>query len=235
MALVKFGAGIIQMSGSIAGTVHARNRFGNYIRPRTKPVNPRSNRQEAIRATMSFLTEFWHNNLDATQRGLWNTYAAAVAMKNRLGETIHLTGFNHFIRTNSQLVNVGGTTFEAAPSILSLPEKDTVLQCTEENIAAQIFTFVCDTNGWAIDGDTKKVMWIYQGQPQLASRNFFNGPWRYMGSFTPTEGEAGTQNLPVVYPIAAGQKVWFQASLMTISGRLSNRWTLDPRIVVADP
>ncbi|GAH28464.1 unnamed protein product, partial [marine sediment metagenome] len=38
MALVKYGAGIIQMSGSIAGDVHARNRFGNYIRPRTKPV-----------------------------------------------------------------------------------------------------------------------------------------------------------------------------------------------------
>lgn len=81
MALVKYGAGIIQMSGSIAGNVHARNRFGNYVRPRTKPVNPNSIRQEAARAIVSYLAEYWHQDLDDVQRNLWDVYAAAVAMK----------------------------------------------------------------------------------------------------------------------------------------------------------
>ena len=40
MALVKYGGGIIQMSGSMAGNTFARNRYGNYMRARTKPVNP---------------------------------------------------------------------------------------------------------------------------------------------------------------------------------------------------
>jgi len=67
MALIKFGAGIVQMSGSIAGDVHARNRFGNYVRPRTKPVNPHSIRQEAARAVVSYLAEYWHGNLTDVQ------------------------------------------------------------------------------------------------------------------------------------------------------------------------
>ncbi|HUW44890.1 MAG TPA: hypothetical protein VMW50_03750, partial [Dehalococcoidia bacterium] len=213
MALVKYGAGIVQMSGSIAGDVHARNRFGNYIRPRTKPVNPNSVRQVTARTIMSYLAEFWHSELDATQRGLWDTYAAAVAMTNRLGETIHLTGFNHFIRSNGVVMTYGGATIEDAPTTLSLPEKDTELLCSEEDIAGQTFTFTCDNSGWAPNGDLKARILLYQGQPQLASRIFFGGPWRYMDVIDPTEGAAGTGTYNAVFAFALGQKVWFQARL----------------------
>ncbi len=235
MALVKFGAGIIQISGSIAGTVHARNRFGNYIRPRTKPVNPHSARQESARSDVSYLAERWHEDLTVVQRGLWNTYAAAVAMKNRLGETIHLTGFNHFIRTNCVMKTWGTGVFDDAPTILSLAEKDEVLQCSEEDIAAQTFTFTCDTGGWAPNGDPKGRILLYQGQPQLASRNFFDGPWRYIGVIDPVEGAAGTATKGAGFSFALGQKVWFQARVMTTTGRASTRWSLDPRTIVADP
>ncbi|GAI21240.1 unnamed protein product, partial [marine sediment metagenome] len=106
-ALAKYGGGIVQISGSVAGNVHARNRFGNYIRPRTKPVNPHSVRQEAARAILSYLAEYWHGHMDQDQRDAWDIYATAVAMTNRLGETIHLTGFNHFIRTNACYLQAG--------------------------------------------------------------------------------------------------------------------------------
>jgi len=234
MALVKYGAGIIQMSGSIAGNVHARNRFGNYVRPRTKPVNPNSTRQESARTIVSYLAEYWHQDLTAVQRGLWNVYAAAVAMKNRLGETIHLTGFNHFIRTNAAQLGIGAALIEAAPTVLSLPEKDTNLVCSEEDIAAQTFTFTCDTTGWAPNGDPKFGILIHQGQPKLASRNFFAGPWRYMGYIDAVAGAAGTKTIAASFAFALGQKVWFQARVITTSGRLSELWTLDPRDIVAD-
>lgn len=125
MALAKYGGGVVQLSGSIAGNVFFRNRFGNCVRPRTKPVNPHSDRQEAIRAELSYLAEYWHSDLDDTQRGLWGVYAAAVAIKNRLGETIHHTGFNHFIRTNCAKLHIGAPLEPDAPTILSLPEKTT--------------------------------------------------------------------------------------------------------------
>lgn len=235
MALVKYGAGIVQISGSIAGDVHARNRFGNYIRPRTKPVNPHSARQESARAIVAYLAERWHEDLSAVQRNLWNVYAAAVAMKNRLGETIHLTGFNHFIRTNCVMKTWGTGVFDDAPTILSLAEKDETLVCSEEDIAGQTFTFTFSNQGWAPDGDPKGRMLLYQGQPQLASRNFFAGPWRYIGVVDPVEGAAGTATKGAGFAFALGQKVWFQGRIMTTTGRCSQIWTVDPRVIEVDP
>lgn len=234
MALVKYGGAVVQASGSIAGNVFARNRFGNYVRPRTKPVNPHSARQESARAIVSYLAEFWHNDMDATQRGLWNVYAAAVAMKNRLGETIYLTGFNHFVRSNAAYMSMNFGAEPSAPSILSLPEKDTDLVCSEEDIAGQTFTFTCSITGWYPNEDGKVRIAIYQGQPQLASRHFFAGPWRFMDAIDNEEGVAGTATLAAAFPFALGQKVWFQARVGTITRRLSELWTLDPRTIVAD-
>jgi len=234
MALVKYGGGIIQMSGSIAGTTHARNRFGNYARARTKPVNPNSDRQVAIRAIISYLAEYWHADLSAVNRGLWNTYAAAVAMQNRLGETVHLTGFNHFIRSNASILSIGETLIEPGPDLLSLPEKDPDLVCSEENITAQTFTFTCNTDGWVPNGDPKLAILLYMGQPKLASRNFFAGPWRFMDHIDATEGAAGTGDFAAPFSFALAQKVWFQARLLTVSGRLSELWGLTPRTVEAD-
>lgn len=235
MALVKYGGGIVQIAGSIAGSVFARNRFGNYIRPRTKPVNPHSVRQESARTIVSYLAEYWHSELTPVERGLWDTYAAAVAMKNRLGETIHLTGFNHFVRSNSAALIFENPIIDAAPTILSLADKDVTCQCTEEDIANQTFTFVCDATKWAADGDIYAALLIYQGQPQLASRNFFATPWRWIGQFRAVAGALGTVTLNAGFAFALGQKVWFQARVLTISYRLSERWALDPRTIVADP
>lgn len=234
MALVKYGGGVIQMSGSIAGNTFARNRFGNYLRARTKPVNPKSERQVNIRAIVSYLAERWHEDLSAVQRGLWDTYAAAVAMTNKLGETIYLTGFNHFVRCNCAMKMWSAGIFDDAPTILSLAEKDPTLECSEEDIAGQTFTFTFSSAGWAPDGDPKGRMLIYQGRPQLASRNYFGGPWRYMDVVDPVEGAAGTATMNAVFSFALGQKVWFQARIITTTGRLSELWTAPPRTVIAD-
>ncbi len=234
MALVKYGGGIVQMSGSIAGSVFARNKSGNYIRPRTKPVNPQSPRQEAARAIVSYLAEYWHTDLTPVERNLWDVYAAAVGWNNRLGETIHLSGFNMFIRSNAAQKTMGETELAAAPTILSLPEKDTDLVCTEESIASQTFTFTCNVDGWIANGDPKFGIMIAQGKPQLESRNSYHGPWRYMDFIDSTEGAAGTATLAASFAFALGQKVWFLARVITDSLRLSNDWQVDPRDVVAD-
>jgi len=107
MALVKYGGGIIQMSGSIAGNTYARNRYGNYARARTKPVNPNSAQQQVIRGAMQELTTRWAQTLTALQRAAWNLYGTNVAMLNKLGETIKLSGFNHYLRSNIPRVQIG--------------------------------------------------------------------------------------------------------------------------------
>lgn len=235
MGLVKFGGLVTQVSGAIAGVVFARNRSGSYIRPRTKPVNPHSARQEAARAVVSFLAEYWHSDMTPVQRAAWEVYASAVAMKNRLGETIYNTGYNHFIRCNCFLqLLVPGSTQPTASLILNLPEKDVTTLCSEEGVIAQTFTFTFDATGWGVTDDDKSAMAFYQGIPQLASRNFFAGPWRYMDFCDNTEGATGTHTVDAAYPFGVGQKVWFQARLRDGDGRCSDVWTLSPRTIIAD-
>lgn len=234
MALIKFGGGITAMSGSIAGNTFARNRYGNYVRSRTKPVNPNTIRQANIRSLVSHLCDEWNETLTDEQRIAWGVYAAAVVMKNKLGESMNLSGFNHFIRTNGVHRNWSGVTLPNAPVILSLPEQDDALACNEESIATQKFNFECNVDGWGPGVDDKLLIALYQGLPQLATRNFFAGPWRYIGIINATEGALGAATKDAGYTFGLGQKVWFQARLMTDSGRVTNLWTLPPRIIIAD-
>lgn len=234
MALAKYGGGIIQLSGSIAGNVFARNKSGNYVRARTKPVNPQSPRQEAARTALSELVEHWHSVITSQQRGLWENYAAKVGMKNKLGETIHLSGFNHFVRANSVRLKVGGEIYPSGPTTLSLAPQDSDLTVTEEAIAAQTFTFTFDNTNWGAAEENKKAMLLYMGKPQLVSVQTYHGPFRYMDHVDVTEGAAGTGDYVAPYSFAAGQKVWFRARMHLEGARTSNLWQIDPREIEAD-
>lgn len=235
MGLVKYGGGIVQICGSIAGTVFSRNKSGNYVRPRTKPVNPHSDRQEAARAIISNLAEYWHQELTAVQRNLWQVYADAVAMHNKLSETIHLSGFNHFLRCNSVLAQRGQPASDAAPTVLSLPERDTNLHVDSTVIATQKVTVHVSTDGWAADGDTKGYEHVYMGKPQLASRNTFHGPWRYMGCLNTAQGAGGFLEMDASYAFAEGQRFWLRSRIETLAYRVSTFAQSDGWTVIADP
>jgi len=227
MALIKYGGGIVQMSGSIAGNTHARNRFGNYMRARTKPVNPNTDAQASVRAVIAFLTEHWKDALSDAQRTAWNTYAAAIAWNNKLGEVVHLTGFNHFMRANSFLSRLDKTVVLAGPTVLSLPVQDPLFSCTGVVGGNAITVTFDDTLDW--DNETGGYLVYYQGQPQPHTRNFFNGPWKLL-SYT-----AGVDGVPVaspvvetgVYTLIEGQRVWVKARIIRADGRMSGEFQSD--------
>lgn len=234
MALVKYGGGIVQMSGSIAGDTHARNRSGNYIRARTKPVNPNSERQNLIRSTIAQLTVRWSQILTAAQRTAWNLYASNLNMLNKLGETIKLTGFNHYIRSNTFLLARGETIVDAGPVIFELPEKDPTIVIEPEVHEQKAKLTFDDTMDW-VDEDEAFLI-IREGSPQNPQRNFFAGPylgWKDKGgdSASPKTSPEWFTNLHV---LSAGQKVWYQLRIIRADGRLSEPWYVD-NIVVAGP
>lgn len=229
MALVKFGAGIVDMRGSIAGVVHARNRFGNYIRPRTKPVNPKSFRQLAARINVMFLAEQWHDSpMDDTIRDAWQTYASSFTMTNKLGEQITLTGFNAFIMCNSARLTAGGSLITAAPTTLLLPPGDPVFACSG-SAATQLISVAFDPLlDWNIIDDG--LMSVYMGRPQPASRNFFATPYRFMDSI---EGDTASppsspQTMTSPFTLVEGQKIWCEARIQEADCRVSTRFGAAP-------
>ena len=220
MALVKFGGGIIQASGSIAGTVHARNRFGNYIRARTKPVNPNSSWQNKVRQALAVLAAKW-GGLTPENRILWATYAQAIAMKNRLGETVYLTGFNHYIRSNLIRLIVLGTTIDVGPSELTLPEGDSTAAVTA-TVAGQSMGMTFDVNNpWCVE-PTGFMVW-FQGQPRMATQNFFNGPWRRLVATigVAETGAVSPETHASNFGFIAGQKISVYARICRADGRLT--------------
>jgi hypothetical protein len=211
MGLVRFGNGVVQISGSIGGTVFARNSSGNYARARTKPVNTRTILQTNVRGYIGLLTQRWHDVVTATQRGAWATYAAAVNMKNKLGESIKISGFNHYIRVNTVRLQLGQSKCDAGPTTLSLPEKDPNFAVSASVVTQKLSIVWDDTLPWT--DITASVLGVWMGRPQLATRNYFSGPWKKAGSIPGNQTSPTLVDAPMT--LVLGQKVWVYGRVAT--------------------
>jgi hypothetical protein len=227
MALIKYGGGIIQMSGSLAGNTFARNRYGNYCRARTKPTNPNTALQVAVREAIAYLTNRWSQTLTAAQRTAWNLYASSVAMKNKLGETTYLSGFNHYIRSNVNSIIIDQPAIDAGPTVFELPDQDPTFVITASEATQNISAAFDNTMDWAVEDGSFLFMW--QGQPQNPQRNFFAGPWRFWTAVQGVDpgGPATPKEAPAVFAIAEGQRLWAYARICRADGRLSEVFRSD--------
>jgi len=227
MALIKFGGGITEMRGSMAGNVYSRNKSGAYIRARTKPTNPNTEQQNKVRSALAYLTSRWAQDLIAAQRTAWNLYGSNVVMSNKLGESINLSGFNHYIRSNVFLRRNGVPAIDAGPVIFEIPEGDPTFSIAVSE-ATQFIALTFD-DGMAWCSEDGAYMEIYQGQPQNAQRNFFGGPWKQC------IGLVGDSAAPVTSPTnkecswvsTEGQHVWVYARIRRADGRLSQPFRND--------
>lgn len=235
MALVKYGGGIVQMSGSIAGTTHARNRSGNYTRARTKPINPDTALQQRVRAAIAQLATRWSQTLSAAQRAAWGLYADSVAMTNKLGETIHLSGFNHYIRSNAFLAQYAITHIDAGPVIFELPAQDPTLTITASEATQQVMLAFDDGLGW--ESEDNAYLTVLFGQPQNPQRNFFAGPWKGIRYLSGSVGVPLVSPLPVgaLYYVSEGQRIWCQFRIYRADGRVSQPWTAQCVVLAAFP
>lgn len=227
MALVKYGGGIIQMSGSLAGNVYARNRYGNYMRARTKPINPNTALQQVVRSIIAELTTRWSQTLTANQRTAWNLYANSVNMKNKLGEVIKLSGFNHYIRSNTVRLRVAAPVVDDGPVVFELPAADPAFAVTGSEAAGQLSFGYDSTMAWADEDDA--YILFEQGQPQNAQRNFFAGPWRHCAQVEGVNGAppASPKVAAAVFAISETQRVWAYARISRADGRLSEAFRSD--------
>lgn len=227
MALFKAGGGIGAISGSIGSWVFARNKGGQYIRNRAIPVNPNTAFQVAVRAAMAYLVNRWANTLTGAQRTAWNLYASNVSMLNRLGEAIYLSGFNHYIRSNMIRKQIGQAIIDAGPIIFELPAQDPTFAFTASEAIQQLVFTYDDTMDWAVEDGS--FLLLFEGKPQNAQRNFFDGPWRVTGAESGIDpgGPGGSLARPTVYGIGELQHLWAYARISRADGRLSEPFRAD--------
>lgn len=220
MALVVLPEGQ-QRSGSIGGTVWSRNRFGAYVRNRSVPVNPNTDRQVAVRNIVRALTIAWQNTLTAPQRDAWDTYAANVTWMNKLGQSVNLTGLNHFIRSNTPRLQSGSTQIDTGPAIFNLATAELDLVVTASEATQQASIAFNNAAGWASESGGHQ--YVYGGLPQNGGIKYFGGPWRLIGvidgdDITPPVSPA-LEDYP--FPFAEGQRLWVRTRVSRLDGRLS--------------
>jgi len=220
--LVQYGGGILDARGSIGGQVHSKNRYGNYVRARTTPVNPNSMRQNAVRDDLSNVVALWGNTLTQAQRDQWGVYAAAIPRSNKLGQTVFHTGFNWFVGNNVMRLQNGVAVVPAGPATLSLPVPDSAFDVAVDETNQEIEVTFDDTMEW-LDEDGG-AMQIQMGMPQPATREFFNGPWRIAGTILGDSITAPTTpaTIPVPFPVQEGQRVYVKARITRLDGRVSD-------------
>ncbi len=224
---VKFGPIITDARGSIAGNTISRNHYGPYMRARTTPINPQTARQTLIRNTVALLSAAWADTLTLAQRTAWSLYGSNVAMTDKLGATMFLTGYNHFIRSNLLQVISGAPIVAAGPVIFEIPAKDPTFSIVVDE-AGQKMNCTFD-NGLAWATEAGAYMTFFQGKPQNAQRTYFSGPWRRTGLIWGVDpgGAVSPKEEAVQFAVAEGQHVWAYARITRADGRMSEPMRAD--------
>lgn len=221
MALLKLGAGIADIRGSIGGVVFSRNRYGAIARNRTIPVDPSTVLQQGIRALMGQVRDAYFNVLTDAQRDEWEGYADQVEMTNRLGEVMLLTGYNHYCRSNIPRLQAGLSRVDDGPSLFSLAEMDGTVTATITAATKAISLAYDDTMEWCDEDDAALI--IKESAPVSPGTNYFKGPWRYLDT---VDGDSGTPPttpaaLTSSHEMTAGQKMFLELRISRADGRLS--------------
>jgi len=115
MAKFTPGAIVSEVRGKIAATVFSRNKGGAIIRNRIKPINRRSVLQSTRRQVLGNLASSWRG-LSEAQRASWNTGAPNFPVQDTLGQTIYLSGEQMYVRFNANLVLIGESEIQTAPT-----------------------------------------------------------------------------------------------------------------------
>jgi hypothetical protein len=109
----------IPRSGSFAGSTSSRNRFGQYVRSRATPVNPKSPAQVVQRSRQTSNAVAWRS-ITAGQRAGWGSLGTQMVRTDALGQSYALTGFQAYCSINNVRAVVGLAVVADAP-ILTTP------------------------------------------------------------------------------------------------------------------
>lgn len=207
-------------SGKIGGMVASRNKGGQYFRSLAIPTNPNTPEQQTTRASFGTLSQGW-GQLTPTQRLGWDIYAFNVPVVDALGDSMTLSGFNMYLRSNTPRMNLGLPVVDDAPPTFDLGYVGPLGPFVASAASQDVTVGFTDTDNWVDEDDS--ALLIYISRPQNPSINYFKGPYRYAGqvdgdSTTPPTTPA-TITLP--FPVTVGQKIFLKMNVSRADGRLS--------------
>lgn len=170
MTTIRYGPIVADARGSTGGTTFSRGPFGAYTKARVAPTNPNTDKQAAARALLSTIVDRWMTVLTVAQRDAWNAAVQAFTVPNRIGDAIHLTGMQWYIRCNI-LLDLTGQALVAVPPIVPIVPAPTFKL---NHVAASGVQVVAIGNWDETAHDQLSIL----TSPNLSqTKNFYKGPW----------------------------------------------------------
>jgi hypothetical protein len=163
----------IPQSGSIAAQTSSRNRSGQYRRSRVMPVQPRTALQLAARARLSDWSSAWRGLEDA-ERAAWTAFANSFTVVNSLGQAIHLTGAQSFVKVSAVQDLLGEVHSDIPPA---LPAFTACLVTSLTGETAPQLLKLAGTG--TLDAD----FYMVYASPQRSAGVSFEGTFRYLEAF----------------------------------------------------
>ena len=213
--IVKPSIAFEDMRKSAGGVTASKNKARLYLKNRISPRNPRSDAQTKVRAT---LTTFAKNcaALTPEQRDAWYEAAKSAMGVRILGNAAKISGFNLYVRINSNLdmigkeaIQVPGTGAEFAPfDIVSIA----YVAAAGENAAKLNVTFS------GIENLTAQTLDISATPGNTQKNKSYPAKQKNIGVFT--EISAGVVDIAAQYQAvlgafpASGQKIQIEAFLV---------------------
>lgn len=218
-------------SGSVGGVTYSHNRGGMYQRTRATPTNPNTSRQQLVRSAFGTMATRW-GTLTVAQRIAWEDYASHVAMTDKLGQTIYLTGQQHYIRSNVPRVQGGFAVVDNAPTVDDLGDFTAPGITSIDDTTAEITVTFTATDDWV--GEDGSALLLYQSRSRNPSINFFKGPFVYCegiegDSVTPPTSPALVNT---ILPTTVGKRCWVRAQVSRADGRLSQSVIIGPTTII---
>jgi hypothetical protein len=179
---MKFGAIVVAGSGKIGGHVASKNRSGAYLRTKTTPSNPNTSYQSAARGILGSLSQGW-SALTDEQRLSWNNAVKDFASTDIFGDIKNPSGFNLYVKLNSNLLNAGEAIISVAPAKAEIPFGS----LTAANMVVATGALTLELDGADINGAN---VFIYATPALSAGTSYAKNRFRLLGVAVVATGEA---------------------------------------------
>lgn len=157
-------------SGSYQGLTASHNRFGQYMRTRAAPVQPRTPQQLNQRARMTTNAAAWRAITDA-QRAGWLSLGSNITRSDALGQSYTLNGFMAYCSVNNNNLDAGNAAVSDAPTITTPAD---IITATITLTAA---SFSIAYTATPLAAGNKLFVFV---SPQKSAGTKFNGDYRLL-------------------------------------------------------
>ncbi|MFO7161178.1 MAG: hypothetical protein DIU81_006830 [[Clostridium] cellulosi] len=207
MAKIKYSALVQSMRNKLNGSVASRNRYGDFWRNKTSPVNRQTTHQTAVRALFAANSSAWRG-LTASQRQAWIEAAPNFPFTDVFGDQLTLSGNALYLKLNQNLQNAGEDPISEPPAPVAIP----VLAGFKLTFADGVYSISWDNT---VTGDFKLM--IYAAPNVSTGRQYVKNLFKFCGvvDTLTSPQEISTLLTDRLGSLQAGTALWVKALLVS--------------------